>query len=272
MENILVATDFSKSATNAVEYAIELAMTMNCRLHLFHAYHIPINYGEVPFPVNEAERRENATTRLESLKKEILERLGGKIQVQTHLQEGIFHRDFLLACQRIKPDLVVMGSQGKSATERFIFGSHTIHAMKHLNCPLLTVPPLARFSVVRKVALACDIENNSDALPVGTIKSIVKVFNPEFHVLNIRKNEEYNPSLIFESGVLQEKLKDLNPHFHFITSEDTDETILSFTENNEINLLVVIPKIHGLLEKLNHRSHTKQFILHSHVPVLSIRQ
>jgi len=34
----------------------------------------------------------------------------------------------------------------------------------------------------------------------------------------------------------------------------------------------VLPKRHGLLDKLIHKSHTKQLVLHSHVPVMAFHQ
>ncbi|MBK8520712.1 MAG: universal stress protein [Chitinophagaceae bacterium] len=41
---------------------------------------------------------------------------------------------------------------------------------------------------------------------------------------------------------------------------------------NQIDLLVVMPHRHNLLSGLFHKSHTKQLVLHSHVPVMSIHQ
>jgi nucleotide-binding universal stress UspA family protein len=65
-------------------------------------------------------------------------------------------------------------------------------------------------------------------------------------------------------------LQGINPQYHFITNENTDEGIIEFAEKNNIDLLVVLPKRHDLLTKLLNRSHTKQLVLHSHVPVMAL--
>ena len=99
---------------------------------------------------------------------------------------------------------------------------------------------------------------------------LVNDFDAKLHILNTGKRKEFKPELVFESGLLQEMLGALNPEYHFITSGNTDEGILNFAEKNKIDLLIVLPKRHSLLEKLVHKSHTKQFVLHSHVPVMAL--
>ena len=65
-------------------------------------------------------------------------------------------------------------------------------------------------------------------------------------------------------------LVSLKPNYHFITDKDTDEGIIDFAEKNHIDLLIVLPKRHGLLDKLIYKSHTKQLVMHSHVPVMAL--
>jgi nucleotide-binding universal stress UspA family protein len=49
-----------------------------------------------------------------------------------------------------------------------------------------------------------------------------------------------------------------------------DKGIIDFAEGNELDMLIVLPKRHGLIDSLMHRSHTKQLVLHSHVPVMAL--
>ena len=162
-----------------------------------------------------------------------------------------------------------MGSQGTTAAERLFFGGHTVYAMKHLMWPLITVPPGATFSSVKKIGLACDFDKVVDTIPIDEIKMLVNDFNAELHVLNTGKKEVFDPEIVFESGMLQEMLRPSKTHCNFIINPDTDEGILDFVEKNNIDLLIVLPKRHGLLDKLIHKSHTKQLVLRSHVPVMA---
>ena len=88
--------------------------------------------------------------------------------------------------------------------------------------------------------------------------------------LNIDKYGVFNPNTDFESVLLEEMMRPLKPTYHFITNKNTDEGILNFAEKNKIDLLIVLLRRHGLLKRLLLKSHTRQLVLHSHVPVMAL--
>jgi len=270
MKSILVATDFSPAATNAARYAADMAMAINAKLWLLNIYQIPVVYMEAPVIVNDDEMMKEAEKKMKLLKEELDWHVSGKIEIETEVTTGVFFEELKHFCEKTGPYTVVMGSQGTSKTERLLFGGHTVHAMKHLSWPLITVPPEASFSAVKKIGLACDFDKVVDTTPIDEIKKLVTDFNAELHVLNTGKEKVFDPDIIYESGLLQEMLMDLKPNYHFITHQDVDAGIMEFSEKNQIDLLVVLPKRHGLLEQLIHKSHTKKLVLHSHVPVMAL--
>ncbi len=270
MKTILVATDFSPAAMNAANYAADMALAINAEIHLFHVYQIPISYSEIPAIVNEEVMQQDAEKAINGVKVDLKQKTGGKLNIVTEVKTGVFFQELRKVCERIRPYSVVMGSQGKTAAERLFFGSHAVYAMKNLMWPIITVPPEARFSFFKKVGLACDFDKVNDSTPVDEIKLLVNNFHAELHILNTGSKKEFKPQLVYESGVLQEMLAGLKPNYHFISNKDTDEGIIDFAEKNDIDLLIVLPKRHGLTEKLIYKSHTKQLVLHSHVPVMAL--
>ena len=272
MKTILIATDFSPSAGNAARYAADMALAINAELSLFHTYQLPVMYSEVPVAVNSDVLLQDAGHNLAKIKDELSLRTGNKITISSSIREGSFFNELKEVCKEIKPYAVVMGSQGTSAVERFLFGGHTIQAMKNLDWPLITVPPDAHFSAVKKIGLACDLDNVVDTIPADELALLVNDFNASLHVLNTGKQNRYDPEIVFESGLLQEMIGSLKPAYHFIESENTDQGILDFVEKNNIDLLLVMPKRRGFFESLLHSSSTRKFVLHSHVPVMAIHQ
>ena len=270
MKTILIATDFSPAALNAGNYAADMALVIKANLVLLHTYLVPVSYAEVPVAVNILDILKDVELRLTRIKADLNERTGDRIKIETRVKAGTFFHELKTASEEIKPYAVVMGSQGTSATERFLFGGHTVHAMKYLDWPLITVPLEAHFSAVKKIGLACDFDKVVERIPVDEITLLVNDFNASLHVLNTGKRTVYNPEIVFESGLLQEMIGSLKPEYHFITNESIDEGILEFVDENNIDLLVVLPKRRSILNSLIHRSATKQFVLHSHVPVMAI--
>ena len=272
MKTILVATDFSPASLNAANYATDMALAINANILLLHVYQIPVSYSEIPVAINERDLMENVEKVINELKENLVRKSGGKLNIDTEVWMGVFSQELEMVCERIKPYIVVMGSQGTTATERVLFGSDAVYEMQHLMWPLITVPPEAGFSVVKKIGLACDFDGVADTTPADEIKMLVNDFNAELHVLNTGRKEVFNPDVVFGAGLLEEMLAPVKPNYHFIANKKTDEVIMDFAERNNIDLLVVLPKRRGLLDNLVHRSHTKQFVLHSHVPVMALHQ
>jgi len=272
MKTIIAATDFSPAALNAAQYAADMAATIDAELMLLHVVEAPIMYNEVPVAVNPADMMKDAMKSITQLQKELHQRTKGKIEIGAEVKEGMFFPELEALCEQLHPYTVVMGSQGTSAAERLFFGAHAVRAARNLDWPLITVPPDVKFSSVKKIGLACDFDEVTGLVPVDEIKMLVKDFNASLHILNTGKEKVFDPNIIYRSGRIEEMLEGIRPEYHFITHTDTDEGIMEFAEKNGIDILVVFPKRHGLIDKLVHKSHTKKMILHSHVPVMALHQ
>lgn len=272
MKKILVATDFSKVAGNAVNYAADMALSIDAQLVLLHVVQTPIGFSDLPIVMGLEDIMRNSENDMQNLKEEIANRTHRKIIIEAEVGMGGFYEELKMVCKRVKPYAVVLGSQGKTAAEHLMFGSHAVHTVKNLSWPVLTVPIEARFTAIKKIGLASDLTKVVETTPFAEIKTLVHDFNAELHILNTGKKEVFDADIVFESGLMQEMTMSLKPTFHFIDNENTDEGIMDFAEKHHIDLLIVMPHHHNFLSGLFHKSHTKQLVLHSHVPVISIHQ
>jgi len=270
MKTIIVATDFSAAARNAAAYAAEMALAIQADLHLLHVYQLPVVYGEVPVPMNIEQWQQDAEDSLTALQAELESQTKGLVHISVEVRAGHLMPELEAVCKQRQPYTVVIGSTGKSAAERWLFGSNAIQTMKHLAWPVITVPVGVVYHDIQKIGLACDLEQVSETVPVAEIGQLVKAFHAELHILNIGQQNKYHPADLSTSGWLGERLAAARPRFHFLSHQDTDQGILEFAENNHIDLLIVLPKRHSFPEVLVHKSHTRQFVLHSHVPLMAL--
>lgn len=272
MKTIILPTDFSQASLNAANYAAEMARSIDADLLLFHVYYLFITYTEVPPLVDAAVLKENAESSMEEFKRNVIQNCGADIKITSEVIMGSLVNELESLCERVNPYAVVMGSQGSSATDYRFFGSQTVQAMKQLKWPVIAVPTGVKFNAVKKIALACDFENVIATTPVEEVKNLVTDFHAELHILNTSRKEDHDPNMIFESGLLMEMLSPLHHEYHFVTTKNIDEGILDFCEMNNIDLLIVMPKRHNLLDKLIYKSHTRQLVLHSHFPVMALHE
>lgn len=272
MKKLLVATDFSPAALNAAEYASDMALAMGSQMLLLHVYQVPLSYTELPVTTVDVDFLERAQKCMNELREHLFGRSQQKLLIDTELRMGYFFEELNRVCESLDPYAVIIGTQGKTAAENLFFGGHAVHAMKHLEWPLITVPPNAKFAGIHKIGLACDFANVVETMPAAEIQKLVQDFTAELHILNTGKSSQYNPEEVQEAGWLQEMLNGIQPVYDFLSSDDTDQAILDFAAKNHIDLLIVIPKRHSLVDRFLHQSHTKQFVLHSPVPVMALHE
>lgn len=275
MKTIVALTDFSKIALNALEYAADMAKAGNTSLCILHVNQVPVAYSEIPYPAeNYAQMIKDAEDDIAQLKKDMEERTGGAVKVYTALKSGPVVSAAEEYCTQIQPSAVVMGTQGHSAVERLMFGSNTIQAMKHLSRPLIIVPPQAKFKAIRKIGLACDLKKVVETSPVAEVKELVQAFQAQLHILHVTRDAEpvHSPEMIEQSGLLQEMFEELHPSYHFLTNPDIEEGICEFADANALDLLIVVPKKHNLVDQLFARSHSKKMLLHTHVPLMAVHE
>ncbi|MBL7703745.1 MAG: universal stress protein [Ferruginibacter sp.] len=270
MKKILVTTDFSAIAQNAVNYAADMAVAVKADLVLLHIVQTPVTYSEVPLLLNVEDLMRTAEKDLQDIKENLKHKTENRITINIETGIGSFFNELKDICERIKPYAIVMGSQGKTAAEHLLFGSHATHAIRELGWPVITVPPTVTFSSIKKVGLATDLTKVVETTPIDEIKMLVNDFNAELHILNIGRKEVFSADIVFESGLMQEMTMSMNPKFHFIAKENVEEAIIEFVDQKKIDLLIVIPKRHNLLDRLVHTSLSKGLVLHSHIPVMAV--
>lgn len=138
---ILVAVDFSVFSRHAVEFAAGFLPT--AEMELLHAYHVPFE----GFLKGEDTREQMATEiagRFRKLLDEEMETfLGSLEQARPHLscvmQEGTVHEVIATRVRQTKPDLLVIGTHGKSGLTQAFLGSIAEDLMSSPPCDILTV-------------------------------------------------------------------------------------------------------------------------------------
>ena len=275
MKTIIVPTDFSPIATNAMNFAADMAVNINASLMLLHIYQVPVSMTDVPVVMVSAEElRKSSEAKLQELKDSLTHITSGKIKVYTEARMGDVSDELEDVCKLIQPFAVIMGTRGASRVERVLFGSTTLTAIRHLKWPVIVVPPGKEYGTgIKKIGFACDFDKVVESTPIQFIKNMVKEFAEELHVLNVDyEGRHFKPETPEESMLLHELLTDLNPVYHFIEHADVEDGINEFAEQNNIDLLITIPKKHKLLDSLFKKSSTKQLVTQSHVPVMCVHE
>lgn len=275
MKTIIAPTDFSPISVNAVHYAVDLACSINASIHLLHVYQLPMMVSEIPVSAEMVDSIEkDAEEKMLKLKIEINKRAGKKVKIYSRIKMGTVLHEIEDMCKSLKPYAVVMGTQGSGAVKRALLGSNTLAAIRQLSCPLIAVPEQAKFAGITKMGLACDMKKVIDTMPSKEIKHLVKDFNAALHVIYINSEGDWveEPKTVEQSAFLQEMLEELHPSYHTLNNPFIEEGINKYIKRNHLEMLIVVPKKHNLVEKLFHKSLSKELVLHTQVPILAIHE
>jgi nucleotide-binding universal stress UspA family protein len=273
MKKIIIPTDFSPAALNAVNYAADMALAINAGIHLLHIYQLPISVTDAPLVlISVEELKENAEKKLAKLKKDLEHITSGKLDIQTESRLGDLTDELEDCCNMVQPFVVVMGTRGHSAVEKALFGSNTLSVIKHLGWPVICVPTGKEYGVgIKQIGLACDFREVLETTPVSMIKLFVKELKAVLHVLNVApENNHAKTETPAQVVLLQTALEDVSPEYHFIKHKDVEDGINEFAEINNLDMIIAIPKKHKLMEGLFRKSATRQLVFESHVPVMCV--
>ena len=141
--SIVVGTDGSDTAKEAVRQATELAKTLGSSIHLVSAYE-PVPDGrlreerdEVPEDLQwMVNPRSDVNSTLEDAAEE-LKKTG--LGVEIHPREGDPADAILDVAEEQKADLIVVGNKGMTGAKRFLLGSVPNKVSHHAPCSVMII-------------------------------------------------------------------------------------------------------------------------------------
>ena len=141
--SIVVGTDGSETAAEAVRQAAELARIVGARLHVVSAYE-PVGNARLP---EERERVPAGLGWMVNAREDVepaLERAAGSLratglEVVTHARQGDPADAILDVAEEQEADLVVVGNKGMSGAKRFLLGSVPNKVSHHAPCTVMII-------------------------------------------------------------------------------------------------------------------------------------
>ncbi|HWY10616.1 MAG TPA: universal stress protein [Bacteroidia bacterium] len=273
METILIPTDFSPSAANAVDYAIELAKFFDSRIVLVHAYPVPNISYEVPFPVETISTFQKISEeKLSALKKEILEKHGRDFDIECISDMGSPFEVIEAAAKKTNADLIVMGIIGEAgAFKEHIIGSTAVAVARKLEVPTFIIPETIKYQRIQKISFACDLEKTEETDLVYVAKYFSKVFDAELEIVNV---EDPEGKITHEKAIsylfVEEKLEHVNHKTTHIEGANVAEQLENYFTFHPTNVIMLNPKKHNIFYNLFNQSITNTLAFHSMLPILAI--
>ena len=137
-ETILVPTDGSKPAREAVTHALDLARTYDATLHALYVVDRGAYASRPGWTWDELQQvlEQNGETVLEDVQSRAA---ADGISVAAEITHGVPHQAIEEYCNQHGIDIVVMGTHGRSGLTRQLIGSVTERVLRSSDVPVLTI-------------------------------------------------------------------------------------------------------------------------------------
>ncbi|MDT0689276.1 universal stress protein [Salegentibacter sp. F188] len=241
MKKILVPTDFSDQAENALKVAAKLAKRFNSEIHLVHMLELPLelidpvqghasrNLPEAIFFMKLAHQRF-----LKLLQRPFLQ----DITVYENVHFNSVSKGILEFSKNIECDLIVMGSYGASGFQEMLIGSNTEKIVRSSKIPVLVIKEGGSEFNVEDFVLATDAEPaNQHSLQKAS--EFAKLLGAKLHLLYVNTPNVFKTSKQIKEQlkVFTEGLEDINPKIHIYNDVSIERGIMNFAEEIDAGLI-----------------------------------
>lgn len=278
MKKLLVPTDFSQEAQNAVDLAAQLAEKLDAEIILLHVLEIPYGsysvMGEIHLDytfdqVYQTQLINSSKQKLDELVKQLKAKA---VQAASRLIFGnpYVHISKTISDQNV--DLVVIGSKGASGLSEIFLGSNAERVIRHAECPVITVKGGVNLNEMKSLALASDLTPEQDVV-VKEIQQLQALLGVNIHVVRVKTpynflgEEEAQKQL----KAFQERNQLENFTLNTSEAEFADLGILEFAEKNQCGLIAMATHGRTGLAHFFGGSTAEDVANHSRIPIWTMR-
>lgn len=277
MTRILLPTDFSDNAFEAIRYALLVYKDVKCTFYLVHTYTAPMYHTEYligsPGQIGLGDiLHDSSMTQLEDLKNRLeKEYKNPKHTFMVHTAFNTLLDEISETVEAENIDLVVMGTKGATGAKEIFLGTNTVHVIKKAKCPVIAVPPHFEYEAPKEILFPTDYEIEYVKENLSGLIAIEELHKSRINVMHVRAGYDLNVKQEKHREQL-EKLLGGSSLFHEVPDNSIIAAVNEFQIKVKINLLVMVQNKHTFLERLFIEPIIKKIGFHVTVPFMVIPQ
>ena len=277
MKNILLPTDFSKNALNAIIYAMEFFADLEIN---FFVINIQKTSG---YTTSELLTSPSSSTVYKGVlndNKLALQELIDSLQSKYHSERFTFKGllDFDVFTDAIQQavvsnniDLIIMGTNGATGAKEVIFGSNTLKVIRQVDCPLITVPEGYEFQKIKSILLSFSPEYKFEFSKIEPLIDTISIHKSKLHILEVREGTTTSKDVKIQKSI-ENQFLEFNPTYYVLEDIPIAMAISTFEQLNPINLHVMFVAKEDFISRFIFGSETSKISYASKIPMMILHQ
>ncbi len=276
MKNILLPTDFSDTAINAMDYAVQLFKDELCTFYVLNTftpvalYTTSIYEGNTSLNIDIGELyRQQSETNVSKA----IDHIKSKYNNVKHTFQGVSSYNLLTLeiaemVTGYNIDCIVMGTKGASGLKEVFLGSETMHVIKKATIPVIGVPDSYQYRDLKDVLFATDYNTGDTQKGLALLEELCASHISRLIFLNAYYGVQLDKNQLKNKEALNTYFK-RDAHLNEIADGmDVLEAIEDFQSKHRIDLLVIVHNKHNFFENLLFTPVIRKIVHHSSVPFM----
>lgn len=277
MRTIIIPTDFSETADNAIRYAVELFKYEKSAFLIMNAFADEVDQHTVGMDRDffEEYKQKSEEASLRALQKVLAETLEISPNPK-HTYEYVASFGSLVdevndLANKHNADLIIMGTKGKSNNDEVTLGSQTLQVIKYVACPVLAVPVGFHGYSPENILFPTDYMLPFQRRELKLITTMAKRFVTMVHFLHISNAKELTHRQKDNKAFATCCFDNVKTSYLTAPGEDVTLTINKTLKDIDIDMLVMVNHRHSYLENMLYHSTIEKIGLEIEIPFLVLQ-
>jgi nucleotide-binding universal stress UspA family protein len=273
---LLLPTDFSKNALQAINYALKLYKEDSCVFYILNVFSATSNvFSSLLNMEPGSELYEKAKAKSEKGLAKLLDTLlfNDESNVKHVFKTiSVFNNPveaIKIFVEQKDIEIIVMGTKGESNREKSAFGSVAITVMEKVrNCPVIVVPEAATLSLPTEIVFPTNYKTPIKRRELNYLIDIAKKCSASIEILHICEQEKLSIKQIENKQLLEEYFEGQLYSFHRLSHYSVETAVNLFIESRRSDMVAFINRKHVFFGSVFTQPLVKELGFYSKVPIL----
>lgn len=276
-KRILIPTDFSQNAFNAINYAMELFKNQKCDFLILNGYY---HSGFSKDNLFSPEPTKEVMSGIKARSEEKMQKLRGSMELFRanslhsfrYINEfGPFFEVMEKTVEMENIELVIMGTRGQTDNRTVILGSNAVNIMERIrHCPVLAIPSTVVFKNPNEIVFPTSFRPLYKPKELEVLVQLARITNAPIRILHIQSEKPLTDAQLANRALLESLLGSTTFTHHTLYNIDVNDGVRAFVQSRESEMIAIVNKKHSFFGSIFSNPMVKELGKQANIPLLAM--